>query len=58
MTMKMSDIFDIPLILIDNNGHYFELKFDGYSLEQPSDFPCIAFLKKSKRITKKDLNKI
>ena len=52
--MKMSDIFDIPIILKDNNGHYFELEFDGYVLEQPSDFPSVAYLKKGKRITRKE----
>lgn len=50
--MKMSDIFDIPLVLIDSNGLYYELDFYDYSLEQPSDFPSIAFLKKGERIYK------
>lgn len=54
--MKMSDIFDIPIILKDGN-YYYELEFEDYALEQPSDFPSQAYLKKGKRILKKDLDK-
>ena len=54
--MKMSGIFDIALILKDSNGLYYELVFDGYALEQPDDFPVQCFLKKGKRIYKKELN--
>lgn len=50
----MSDIFDIPLVLVDD-GKYYELEFNTYALAQPSDFPCLAFLKKGKRIYKKNI---
>lgn len=53
----MSDIFDILLILKDNNGHYWELKFDNYFLSGFDEFPIAACLKKSNRITKEELNK-
>ena len=51
--LKLSDIFDIELVLTDGKFWY-ELEFEGYVLEQPSDFPVKAVLKKGKRITKKE----
>ena len=55
--MKMSDIFDIPIVYRDNNGHFFELKFDGYTLDGFTDFPIQAFVTKGKRIYKKDIGR-
>ena len=54
--MRLSDVFDIPLVLKNNNGQYFELKFEGYALEQPSDFPVLAIVKKGDKIDKKELS--
>ena len=51
--LMLSDIFDIELLLKDGK-YWYELKFDDYVLEQPSDFPIKAVLKKGKRITKKE----
>ena len=51
--LKLSDIFDIELVLTDGKFWY-ELEFEDYVLEQPSDFPVKAVLKKGKRITKKE----
>lgn len=51
--LMLSDVFNIELLLKDGNSWY-ELEFEGYVLEQPSDFPSKAVLKKGKRITKKD----
>ena len=51
--LKLSAIFDIELVLTDGKFWY-ELEFEGYVLEQPSDFPVKAVLKKGKRITKKE----
>lgn len=53
--MKMSDIFDIPLILVDDNGFLYELEFEGYTLEGGSEFPIQCFLKKGKRIFRKNV---
>lgn len=53
--MNMSDIFDIPLILVDN-GKYYELEFNMYALDGFTDFPIKAFLTKGNRIYKKDVN--
>ena len=50
--LMLSDIFDIELLLKDGK-YWYELEFDDYVLEQPSDFPIKAVLKKGKRITKK-----
>ena len=52
--MKMSDIFDIPLILVDD-GKYYELKMVNYSLDGFTDFPVQAYLQKGNRIYKKDV---
>lgn len=51
--LKLSDIFDIEIVLHDGKFWY-ELEFDDYLLEQPSDFPIRAILKKGKRITKNE----
>ena len=51
--LKLSDIFDIEVVLTDGK-FYYELEFEGYVLEQPEDFPVKAVLKKGKRITKKE----
>lgn len=51
--LHLSDIFDIEIVLNDGNFWY-ELEFDDYVLEQPSDFPIRAVLKKGKRITKRE----
>lgn len=51
--LMLSDIFDIELLLKDGK-YWYELEFDDYILEQPSDFPIKAVLKKGKRITKKE----
>ena len=51
--LRLSDIFDIEIILNDGKFWY-ELEFDGYVLEQPSDFPIKAVLKKGRRINKKE----
>lgn len=51
--LKLSEIFDIELVLTDGKFWY-ELEFEDYVLEQPSDFPVKAVLKKGKRITKKE----
>ena len=50
--LHLSDIFDIEIVLNDGKIWY-ELEFDDYILEQPSDFPIRAVLKKGKRITKR-----
>ena len=56
--MKISDIFDIPIILYDEEKNmYYELEFYGYVLDGFTDFPIKAYLKKGKRIYKKDLDK-
>lgn len=51
--LHLSDIFDIEIVLNDGNFWY-ELEFDDYVLEQPSDYPIRAVLKKGKRITKRE----
>lgn len=51
--LQLSDIFDIEILLKDGN-YWYELEFDDYMLEQPSDFPIRAVLKKGKRISKKE----
>lgn len=51
--LHLSDIFDIEIILNDGKFWY-ELEFDDYVLEQPSDYPIRAVLRKGKRITKKE----
>lgn len=51
--LTLSEIFDIEILLKDGNFWY-ELEFDDYVLEQPSDFPIKAVLKKGKRISKKE----
>ena len=52
----MRDIFDIPLILIDD-GKYYELKMVDYAIDGLTDFPCQAYITKGKRIYKKDIGK-
>lgn len=52
--MKMSDIFDIPIILVDK-GKYYELNFNSYMLDGFSDFPSIAFLTIGDEIPRKEL---
>ena len=51
--LTLSEIFDCDIVLKDGK-FYYNLEFDGYVLEQPSDFPIKAVLKKGKRITKKE----
>lgn len=51
--LKLSDVFDIELLLRDGKFWY-ELEFEDYILEQPSDFPVKAVLRKGKRISKKE----
>jgi len=51
--LKLSDIFDVEIVLHDGKFFY-ELEFEDYVLEQPSDFPVKAVLKKGKFITKKE----
>lgn len=51
--LHLSDIFDIEIVLNDGKFWY-ELEFDDYILEQPSDYPIQAVLRKGKRITKKE----
>ena len=51
--LTLSEIFDIEILLKDGN-YWYELEFDRYMLEQPSDFPIRAVLKKGKRISKKE----
>lgn len=51
--LMLSDVFNIELLLKEGNSWY-ELEFEGYVLEQPSDFPCKAVLKRGKRITKNE----
>ena len=51
--LQLYDIFDIEILLKDGN-YWYELEFDDYMLEQPSDFPIRAVLKKGKRISKKE----
>lgn len=50
--MKTSDIFDIPLVLIDD-GKYYELEFDDYTLDGLTELPIICYLRKGDRIYKK-----
>lgn len=53
----MSDIFDIAVVLYDEKtNRFYELELDDYSLEQPSDFPVRAFLKKGKVIPREELD--
>ena len=56
-TMKMSDIFDIPIVLRDKNGHFHTLQFDGYVLEQPEDFPVVAILTKGEHLSKEEVGR-
>lgn len=51
--LHLSDIFDIEIVLNDGKFWY-ELEWEDYILEQPSDYPIRAVLKKGKRITKKE----
>ena len=51
--LKLSDIFDIDVVLTDGKFFY-ELKFEDYVLDGFDDFPIRAVLKKGKKITKKE----
>ena len=54
-TLKISDLFsDTPLILKDDDGKYYEVQFSGEAIDG-WDRPVITFIKKGKRIYKKDL---
>ena len=54
-TIKISDLFiDTPLILKDDDGNYYEVQFSGEAIVG-WDRPVITFIKKGKRIYKKDL---
>lgn len=54
--MKMSDIFDIPIVLVEN-GHYYELVFNTYMLDGFDDFPILTFLAKGDEIPRNKLTK-
>lgn len=51
--LRLSDIFDIEIVLKDGN-FYYELEFEGHVLDGFDDYPIRAVLKKGKRITKKE----
>ena len=54
-TMKISDLFsDTPLVLKDDDGKYYEVQFSGEAIDG-WDRPVLTFIKKGKRIYKKDL---
>ena len=54
-TIKISDLFsDTPLILKDDDGKYYEVQFSGEVIDG-WDRPVLTFIKKGKRIYKKDL---
>ena len=52
--LKLSDIFDIDIVLTDGE-FYYELEFEDYVLDGFDDFPIRAVLKKGKKITKKEV---
>ena len=58
-TIKISDLFsDCPIILIEQTPkqtRYYELKYSGEWLDGFSDQPVQVFVKKGKRISKKEL---
>ena len=54
-TLKISDLFsDTPLVLKEEDGKYYEVHFSGEAIDG-WDTPILTFLKKGKRIYKKDL---
>ena len=57
-TLRISDLFsDCPLIL-EEDGKYYELRYNGETVSGFSDTPVQIYLRKGPRIYKKDLHKI
>lgn len=52
--LSLSDIFDMEIILKDNNNYY-ELKINNYVLDGFTDTPIRAVLEKGCRVTKKEV---
>lgn len=52
--LSLSDIFDMEIILKDNNNYY-ELKINNYVLDGVTDTPIMVVLEKGCRVTKKEV---